>query len=119
MGNVYSARQALNLYAFLRFCREPELSVEDALAGFVQEVALPEGREYLFDLLLHLENLDAWEADLPEYRRLPRLPEKASPKSIERGLAGLASYLNPESPLLLNGVEYFAHSAEAAWRLSQ
>jgi hypothetical protein len=93
--------------------------VEDALAGFVQEVALPGGQEYLFDLLIHLENLDPWEADLPEYRRLPRLPEKAFPQSIEHGLAGLARCLNPESPLLLNGVEYFASSAEAAWRLSQ
>ena len=119
MGNVYSARQALNLYAFVRFCREPDLSVEDALAGFVQEVALPGGREYLFDLLLHLENLDPWEADLPEYRRLPRLPEKASFQSLEHGLAGLATHLNPQSPLLLNGVEHFARSVEAAWRLSQ
>lgn len=118
MGNVYSARQALNLYAFVRFGRQPELSVATVLDEFVQQVAQPSGQELLRGLLVYLENRDPWHADLPEYTRLAPLPEGSrSAAALLAELPGLARHLRGHSPLLLNGPQHFAGSIAAACAL--
>ncbi|NLE43803.1 MAG: hypothetical protein GX620_03695 [Chloroflexi bacterium] len=120
MGNVYSARQALNLYAFTRFVRQPESSVEQVLSGFVDEVALPAGRALLFDLLVYLENRDPWHDDMPEYRRLPALPEAGlRVDQLRQGLDGLATQIRRDSPLLLNGPDNFVRTLSEALALSE
>jgi hypothetical protein len=119
MGNVYSARQALNLHAFVRFCREPGLAVEEVIADFAAEVARPEGAALLQDLLVHLENRDPWQEDLPPYRRLPPIPERGiRPDQLVRRLAELASLLRRDTPLLLNGPDAFARTVSEAFALA-
>jgi len=129
MGNVYSARQALNLYAFVRFCREPGpapdsinrgLAVERVIADFATEVAQPEGRALLEDALIYLENRDPWEEDLPPYRRLPPIPERRiHPERLAAALPELARHLRRDTPLLLNGAEAFARTVAEAFALLQ
>jgi hypothetical protein len=116
MGNVYSARQSLNLYAFNRFCRQPDVSVETVLGEFVQQVCLPEGQQMLYDLLVYLENRDPWEEDLPPYRRLPWLVEAhpLSEREIKSALADLPRQISHQTPLLLNGAVDFTRSVGAA-----
>jgi hypothetical protein len=117
IGNVYSARQALNLYAFVRFCRQPDLAVESVLGDFVDLIALPGGHERLYSLLAYLENRDPWQEDLPETMRLPSIPENRSlsPKALE----GLEGRLIKDSPLLLNGGEHFIRSIANAVQLHE
>ncbi len=115
MGNVYSARQAVNLYGFVRFAREPELAVEDVLSDFVRQVARPSGEALLCDLLIYLENRDPWHEDMPEYRRLPALPEAGiRVAQLRAALPELAHHLLADTPLLLNGARDFARTVEAA-----
>lgn len=120
MGNVYSARQALNLYAFVRFGRQPELTIETVLADFVEQVALPSGQEMLRDLLVYLENRDPWHKDLPAFSRLPFVPEDRLPsrRALKAGIAGLSRHLRPDAPLLLNDADHFVDSVAAAFELS-
>jgi hypothetical protein len=118
MGNVYSARQAANLYALVRFARQPELSVETVLREFVEQVALPSGQDLLVDLLVYLENRDPWHEDMPEFSRLPLLPERGiRPDVLEKGLPGLAAHLREDAPLLLNGPRDFARTVAMAFDL--
>ncbi|MHB0857327.1 MAG: hypothetical protein ACYC5M_07125 [Anaerolineae bacterium] len=120
MGNVYSGRQALNLYALARFGREPHLDVESVIDGFVGEVARPAGAELLHDLLVYLENRDPWEGDLPVYSRLPHIEERGiMPERLAAELPRLASLLQQETPLLLNGAEHFARTLAEAFALAQ
>ncbi len=121
MGNVYSARQALNLYAFARFCRQSDLPLEGVLGDFVDQVALPGGRERLYNLLVYLENRDPWQEDLPNYMRLPPMPEEhtLSRQALQAALEGLEGCLQQDSPLLLNGPEHFARSVAAAFSLHE
>jgi hypothetical protein len=129
MGNVYSARQALNLYAFVRFCREPEvapdrsfrgLAVERVIADFAAEVAQPEGRALLEDVLAYLENRDPWEGDLPSYKRLPPIPERGiRPERLAAAIPELTLCLRRDTPLLLNGAEAFARTVAEALALAQ
>lgn len=116
MANVYSARQALNLFAYATWVREPDGSVESVLAAFVDEVASPSGRQLLTDVLVHLENRDPWERDLPDWSREPPLPEDGvDVAAIERALPDLATHLRDDSPLLLNGATGFARTASEAF----
>jgi hypothetical protein len=116
MANVYSARQALNLFAYARWVKEPALPVEAVLGAFVDEVAEPGARGLLTDLLVYLENRDPWEADLPEWSREGRLSEDGvDVGGLARALPGLASGLRRASPLLLNGAEGFARTAAVAF----
>jgi len=120
MGNVYSARQALNLYALVRFCREPETGVEQVIADFAAEVARSEGRALLEDALVYLENRDPWEEDLPPYKRLPPISEKGIRfERLAAAIPELALYLRRDTPLLLNGAEAFARTVAEAWALAQ
>ncbi|MHB1296079.1 MAG: hypothetical protein ACYC4R_13905 [Anaerolineae bacterium] len=120
MGNVYSARQALNLYALARFIREPELDVESVIDGFVGEAARPAGAELLHDLLIYLENRDPWEADLPAYRRLPHVSEHGiQPERLAAELPRLAGLLQQDTPLLLNGPAHLARTLAEAFTLAQ
>jgi hypothetical protein len=120
MGNVYSARQALNLYAFVRFMRQPQLSVEHVLTDFVEQVARTEGQALLFDLLVYLENHDPWHHDLPAYRRLPPLAEGSlHVDTMRKELDSLAAYMRDDAPLLLNGAENFARTVGEAFALSE
>jgi hypothetical protein len=119
MGNVYSARQAINLYAFVRLGRQPELSLEAVLDEFVRRVALPEGQDILRDMLVYMENRDPWHAGMPEYSRLPSLPEAGFPSlaALRRELPDLAAKLRPDAGLLLNGPAHFAASIANAFAL--
>lgn len=115
MANVYSARQALNLFAYARWARDPSTSVEDMLAAFVAEVARPEGRSLLTDLLVFLENRDPWEGDMPTWRRLPWLDESGlSGDDLARRVDELPNLLVQDSPLLLNGADGFARTVREA-----
>lgn len=117
IGNVYSARQAVNLYALARFAREPSLTPERALSDFCREVARPEGQALLEDLLTYLENRDPWHDDLPEYRQLPPLSERGMQRrQLEAALPELPRRLRA-SPLLLNGPAHFARTIADAFAL--
>jgi len=119
MGNVYSGRQALNLYAFTRFAHQPDLAIETVIANFVSEVARPGATSLLEDLLIYLENHDPWESDLPPYRRLPPLHENGIRREVlARALPGLPDHLRPDTPLLLNGPHHFARTLIDAFALS-
>ena len=120
MGNVYSGRQALNVYALGRFARQPDLPVETVIADFAAEVAQPHGAHLVQDLLLYLENRDPWHADLPPYRRLPPLSEnRIRSAALEAALPTLVDHLLPDAPLLLNGARQFARTVAAAFTLAQ
>ena len=118
MGNVYSARQAVNLYSFVRFARQPDLSVETVLGDFCQEVATPDGQALLYDLLIYLENRDPWHEDMPAYSRLPALAETGIHRAkLQAALPDLAPHLRADAPLLLNGAADFARTVAAAFDL--
>lgn len=119
MGNVYSARQGLNLHGLVRFIRQPDLDVETVIGEFVQAVAEPSGQQLLRDMLVYLENRDPWHFDLPEYARLPALAEAGLPgeAALRAELPGLARHIRPDAALLLNGPEHFARSVAAAFAL--
>jgi hypothetical protein len=118
MGNVYSARQAVNLYAFVRFAHEPDISLEQVLTDFVLQVARPSGEALLYDLLVYLENRDPWHEDMPDYRRLPALPEDGiHVEQLRAALPELPQHLHADAPLLLNGARDFARTVGAALAL--
>jgi len=118
IGNVYSARQAVNLYGFVRLMRDPSLTVGQVLDDFVKEVALPSGQAQLFDLLVVLENRDPWHDDMPSYSRLPAVAEAGIRRDqLEDSLPDLVHHLRADAPLLLNGPSDFVRAAAAALEL--
>jgi hypothetical protein len=120
MGNVYSARQSLNLYAFSRWCHEPDLTIDEILSDYVSRIALPAGRSLLTDLIVYLENRDPWHDDMPNYGRLPSLPEGGLRReALVAALDTLHHHLRPDAPLLLNGRENFARTVAAAFALHE
>jgi hypothetical protein len=115
MGNVYSARQAVNLYALVHFARLPEQTPEEIIRAFAAEIAHPDGVALLEDTLRLLENHDPWEQDLPAHLRLPPLDTAGIDiERLQNGLPALAGLIRRDTPLLLNTPQHFVHTAQAA-----
>jgi hypothetical protein len=83
IGNVsYAGRaaEALNTYAFARFCLPTTATttlatVADVFAEFSGFVATPETAGLLGQVLRFVENRSTWHASLPEANRLPALDD--------------------------------------------
>jgi predicted GH43/DUF377 family glycosyl hydrolase len=68
-ANIFA--ESLNLYAFARFCKDPQATPErviDEFAGFLSE---PETSAALAAVLRFVENHSTWQAGLPPAHRLP------------------------------------------------
>ncbi len=66
--NIFA--EQLNLYAFARFCREPELTPEQVIRDYAAIVSQPETVDDLVEIFKFIENHSTWQAGLPEQDRL-------------------------------------------------
>jgi hypothetical protein len=81
--------EVLNLYAFARFCLEPELTPLAVIREFAGKLADRGSVEDLVHVLCFIENHCTWQDGLPVSRRLPDLPS-AEVTDAEQALAALA-----------------------------
>ena len=66
--------EALNLYAFGRFCNDAEATPATVLREFAAALVEEGSVADLVEVIAFLENRSSWEAGLPEGDRLPPLP---------------------------------------------
>ena len=66
VGNaIFFKDEALNIYAFGRMCRDPNLTADQAIDGFAGLVAQEQGRVALGRVLRFVENRSNWQATMP------------------------------------------------------
>ncbi|MHB0998659.1 MAG: hypothetical protein ACYC27_05380 [Armatimonadota bacterium] len=63
--------EALNTYAFARFCQDPRLTPEGVINEYAGYIADPGTKAYLVDVIKFIENHSTWQNGLPEKNRLP------------------------------------------------
>lgn len=60
-----------NLYAFARFCHDPEATPETVLREYANMLVTEEGADQLFEVLKYIENDANWHQKLPEREQIP------------------------------------------------
>ncbi|MHB0998664.1 MAG: hypothetical protein ACYC27_05405 [Armatimonadota bacterium] len=95
-GGPDAAIEALNVYAFARFCTDPSATPEqviDDFAGFISEDATQSG---LIQVLRFIENHSTWQASIPEQHRLPNFSCRF--KSAKSAIAALDKVTPRDKP---------------------
>jgi len=92
--------EALNLYAFGRFCNDAEATPATVLREFAAALAEEGSVADLVQVIAFVENRSSWEAGLPDRDRLPPLPcTLESPEEALATLQGVAPLAEAGLPL--------------------
>lgn len=97
--NIFA--ETLNLYAFPRFCQDPNVMPEQVIDDFAGLISEPKTATELGQVLRFIENHSTWQAGLPEKNRLPNF-DVGTMKSAQDARAALARIVaRKECPLPL------------------
>ncbi|MHB1000985.1 MAG: hypothetical protein ACYC27_17215 [Armatimonadota bacterium] len=90
-----SAIEAMNVYAFARFCNNPALTPEKAIDEYAGHLADKATKHNLGQVIRFIENHSTWEKSIPEQYRIKSF--ECDFKSAKEALAALASVqINPK-----------------------
>lgn len=89
--------EALNIYAFGKFCLDVSATPESVIDDYSRFVADGNTSPKLAQVLRFIENHSTWQSGLPEIARLPNFADV--PGSVDEAIADLETVMpNPDYP---------------------
>lgn len=95
-----SVIEAMNVYAFAQFCRNPSLTPGQAIDEYAGFIADKGSKHALGQVIRFIENHSTWEASIPEQYRMKGLKcEYATADDALKALSAITPNPNPDFPI--------------------